>query len=89
MNVSGFLLYRLNLVDRQDLFTQKPVQNDSDLVEIFESAANERFDVTKQGRRSGYKRALRNVLSDSLGSGRSFISAIFSCEISSRRGYIG
>jgi hypothetical protein len=60
MKASGFLLFRLNFVDREDLFA-KPIATDSDFIQVLEEAATEEFDVIKQGRRTGFKWALREV----------------------------
>lgn len=88
MKTLGFLLFRLNLVDRADLF-QSPIQGDSDFIRVLSAAATEEFDVTKQGPRSGYKWALREVISQSVDElERPFVAVTFSREVLSRRGPI-
>lgn len=88
MKTSGFLLFRLNLVDRDVLF-QKPISRDEDLIRVFQLAANPDFDVTRSGRRTTYRWALREVTADSIEpSDRSFMIAVFTSEIMSRRGPI-
>lgn len=85
--ISEFLLYRLNLTDREDLF-QNPIPNDGELIRVVEGAASEEFDLPRQGRRSGYKWALRNADSGALEDGRRFVYVMFSREVASRRGPI-
>lgn len=87
MRTAEFLLFRLNLVDRQDLFA-KPIVNDGDLIQVFEAAATDRFDIAKQARRSSYKWSLRNVSADSTEEGRAFIEVTLSREVETRRGPI-
>jgi hypothetical protein len=88
MKTSGFLLFRLNFVDRQDLF-QKPIASDADFERVVELAATEEFDVAKQGSRSGYRWALREVTSGSTDEdNRPFIAVTLSCQVTSRRGPI-
>jgi hypothetical protein len=85
--ISEFLLFRLNLVDRQDLF-ERPIKDDSELIRVVERASNERFDVSKQGRRRGYKWALRSPTTGSIGEAATFIDVTFSRELASHRGPI-
>lgn len=88
MRATGFLLFRLNFVDRQDLFL-KPIASDADFIRVVETAATQDFDVVKRGRRSGYRWALREAMHDSLDeTGRQFISVMFSYEVMSREGPI-
>lgn len=93
MESSGFFLFRLNLVDRQDLFP-KPISGDFDLVRVLEAAATQEFDVIRKGRRSDYRWALREVVFDSVvyepaeSASRPFVFVTFSREIMSRRGPI-
>lgn len=88
MKTLGFLLFRLNFVDREDLF-QAPITADSDFVRVVEAAASQEFDVVRQGRRSGYKWALREPVSDAVDEGqRPFVFVTFSYEVMSRRGPI-
>jgi|GEM_PF-4846291 len=88
MKTSGFLLFRLNFVDRHDLF-QSPIGSDADFIRVVELAATQDFDVAKQGRRSGYRWALRAVTLGSVEAvDRPFIAVTFSYEVTSRRGPI-
>lgn len=88
MKSVGFLLYRLNFVDREDLF-QTPIANDSDLVKIVERAATEEYDLPKEGRRLAYKWALREAIADRVdGSERTFLFVTFSHQVMSRKGPI-
>jgi hypothetical protein len=88
MKTSGFLLFRLNFVDREDLFPN-PIANDSDFIQVIEEAATEEFDVVRQGRRTSYGWALREVVSDSCDqANRPFIFVTFSYEVMSRKGPI-
>lgn len=88
MKTSGFLLYRLNFVDRIDLF-QRPISTEQDFIKVVELAATQEFDVAKQGTRSGYKWALRAVTVGSIEEeDRQFVAVTFSCEVTSRRGPI-
>jgi hypothetical protein len=88
MKTSGFLLFRLNFVDREDLFPN-PIANDSDFIRVVEKAATEEFDVVKQGKRTSFKWALREVSSGHVDQeNRPFISVTFSCEVMSRKGFI-
>jgi hypothetical protein len=63
VKTSGFLLFRLNFVDRQNLF-ENPIRTDADFRQVIELAASPDFDVAKQGSRSGYRWALRGVTND-------------------------
>ena len=86
--LSGFLLFRLNFVDRQDLF-QKPIASDADFIKVIELAATQDFDYARQGPRSSYRWALRAVNIGSVEEGnRPFIDVVYSCEVTSRRGPI-
>lgn len=88
MATSDFLLYRLNLVDRQDLFTQKPITADSELLQVIEEATKDSYDIPRQGKRASYKWSLRNVILESVDDGRDVIIFTLSREIASRRGLI-
>jgi hypothetical protein len=88
MRTTGFLLFRLNFVDRQDLFN-KPITTDADLTKVIEVAATQEFDVPRQGSRSSYRWALRDVnLGEVAGMDRSYIEVTLSREVTSRRGPI-
>ena len=88
MKTSGFLLFRLNFVDRQNLF-ENPIRTDSDFQRVIETAASEDFDVVKQGPRSGFRWALREITTDFAGGeDEPYIFGFFSYEVTSRRGPI-
>jgi hypothetical protein len=88
MKTSGFLLYRLNFVDREDLF-QGPITTDNDFIRVVETSASYGFDVLRKGARSDYRWALRQVVSDSTDEvDRRFVFVTMSCEVLTRRGPI-
>jgi len=81
-------LFRLNFVDRQDLF-ERPIVTDDHFIKVVDLAATHEFDITKQGSRSGYRWALRAATSGIVDEmERPFIDVMFSREVTSRRGPI-
>ena len=89
MKAAGFLLYRLNFVDRHDLFSQRRVSENSDFLRIVEEAVKQESDIATQGRRSGYKWALREPNFGNLEEeGRAFVLLMFSREVTSTHGPI-
>ena len=88
MKTTGFLLFRLNFVDRDGLF-EKPVANDDDFIKVIELSATQPFDMSAQGPRSGYRWSLRSPIADAGDNvDHPFIEVTFSLETTSRRGPI-
>lgn len=88
MKTQKFLLFRLNLVDREMLFENR-ITDDLTLFRVIESATDEQFDVDKRGPRTSYKWALREATFGAVEQlERPFISVTFSCGVMSRKGPI-
>ncbi len=86
MNSTDFRLYRLNFVDRISLFANR-LSSNQDIFQVMSSAGTERFDIAREGTRSGSRWSLRNVVmlksDEEL---RPYISALFSHETTWRFG---
>jgi hypothetical protein len=78
MNGTEFRLYRLNLVDRINLF-EKPVRSDQEIFEIVSASSTPTFDSKGEGSRSGWNWSLRNATLGHVEQ-RTYISALFSHE---------
>lgn len=88
MSGTIFRLYRINFVDRQNLF-EKPVVSDSDVYSVFLSAAQEKHDINRRRTRNGYRWSIRDVIYDQLEDiRRTYIVGIFSLETTYRTGPI-
>jgi hypothetical protein len=88
MSGTVFRLYRLNFVDREQLF-DKPLVADSDVVAVVRAAADQRHDVNRRRTRHGYRWSIRDIVSDTIEeSNRPYIAGIFSHETTYRTGPI-
>lgn len=88
MSVTTFRLYRINFVDRQNLF-ERPVATDEDVFAVFVTASSDRNDVIRTRTRSGFRWSIRDVSQDSVPIiNRPYIAGIFSHETTYKRGPI-
>lgn len=88
MTASAFLLFRINLVDRENIFS-KPIPNDEALERVIQAASSPSFDVERTGRRSAYRWSLREATPGEIEEvGRRYVFVKFTCETLSRHGQI-
>ena len=89
MRSAEYLLYRLNFVDREGLFS-KPVRTDEEIRLLVRTATTERSDLVQSRPRSGSRWSLRQEQADFLEDleNRQFISVIFSHEATYKEGPI-
>jgi hypothetical protein len=88
MSVTIFRLYRINFVDRQNLF-EKPVVTNEDVFDVFLAAAHEKYDIIKSRPRSGVRWSIRDVSQDNAALiDRPYVAGIFSHETTYKRGPI-
>lgn len=83
-----FLLYRLNLVDRENLFLN-PVRNNEDLIRVLQEAVTERADYPQHSRQSSWKWSLRDLrVGSTAAKGRNFAALTFAHQTVSKFGKI-
>jgi hypothetical protein len=88
MSGTIFRLYRVNFVDREQLFDQ-PVVTDEDVLAVFLAAALDRHDLSRSRTRHRYRWSIRGIVDDKIDeANRPYIYGVFSLETTYRTGPI-